>query len=628
MTLFKTITTILLVLFSTTPSVKAIERSMDTTYDLRLLAEAANDTYGYSSEFAGDVNGDGYQDLIIGAQGNDTAASNAGAAYIYYGGSPMNATVDVTLRGAAANDAFGNTATTAGDVNHDGYADVIVGANGNDSGGTDAGRAYIYFGGASMDSTADITLTGHTAGDQFGYSVSTAGDINGDGYSDVLVGAYGNDVGGSNAGRAYLFYGGASMDTTPDATFTGEAAGDQFGVAVNQAGKFNNDAYPDIVIGSNNNDRGGTNAGAAFVYFGSGDSIDTTVDLVLVGEAAGDGFAGNPPATGDVNNDGYVDMLVGSCCNDSGATNVGEAYLYYGGPSLDATADVTFTGGVANGFLGSRVGITDDMNGDGYRDVLVGASTVNTSTGAVYVFYGGSAMDTTVDLTFTGPTTNVLFSSGFIPFTGDLNGDGLVDLAIGAQGDDTVGSDAGAVYIFFGGGSLQNDGPGQPSSGDSGGTNDTNEPEAFPAATLAHPNKKVSGDPFVLKTRVPRTDAKKVYAVILGKKYPFYDDGNHSDGKKGDLVYGTNLLSLTIAKKTSYAVYNEYASQKTKSVGTLIPSNSPPSLASHIPSLFAQVYGRTIGSKEQAYWEQRITNGEKTSLAALIGALQWHKLFK
>ena len=117
----------------------------------------------------------------------------------------MDNTADVIMTGEAALDYLGFSVSTAGDVNRDGYSDVIVGANGNDAGGTDAGRSYIYFGGVSMDNSADILMTGEAAVDNFGFAVSTAGDINGDGYSDVIVGAFANDAGGNTAGRAYLY---------------------------------------------------------------------------------------------------------------------------------------------------------------------------------------------------------------------------------------------------------------------------------------------------------------------------------------------------------------------------------------------------------------------------------------
>ena len=105
---------------------------------------------------------------------------------------------------------------TAGDVNGDGYADVIVGAHFNDAGGSNAGRAYVYYGGPAADAVADLILTGAAAGDLFGYSVGTAGDGNGDGFADVIVGAYQNDAGGTDAGRAYVYYGGPGADAVAD----------------------------------------------------------------------------------------------------------------------------------------------------------------------------------------------------------------------------------------------------------------------------------------------------------------------------------------------------------------------------------------------------------------------------
>ena len=158
--------------------------------------------------------------------------------------------------GQAADDQFGFSVSTAGDVNGDGYSDIIVGARSNDAGGTDAGRAYIYFGGTSIDNIADVIMTGEAAGDQFGISVSTAGDVNGDGYSDVIVGARSNDAGGSNAGRSYIYFGGTSMDNTADVIMTGEAAFDNFGISVSTAGDVNGDGYSDVIVGAYFNDAG------------------------------------------------------------------------------------------------------------------------------------------------------------------------------------------------------------------------------------------------------------------------------------------------------------------------------------------------------------------------------------
>src|SRR5439155_13951577 len=153
----------------------------------------------------GDVSGGGLADVVVGADLNAAGGAGAGRVYVFYGGPGADAVADLTLTGAAAGDAFGNSVSSAGDVNGDGYADVIVGAYLNDAGGTDAGRAYVYYGGPGADAVADLTLTGAAAGDSFGYSVSSAGDVNGDGYADVIVGAYQNDAGGGDAGAAYVY---------------------------------------------------------------------------------------------------------------------------------------------------------------------------------------------------------------------------------------------------------------------------------------------------------------------------------------------------------------------------------------------------------------------------------------
>ena len=219
--------------------------------------------------------------------------TDAGRAYVYFGGPDADAVADLTLTGAAAADYFGFSVAGAGDVNGDGYGDVIVGADYNDAGGTDAGRAYVYFGGPGADAVADLTLTGAAASDYFGFSVAGAGDVNGDGYGDVIVGAYGNDAGGRTpAGRTCTSGRGRGRRRRPHPDRRGRVRLLRLSVA--GAGDVNGDGYGDVIVGAYGNDAGGTDAGRAYVYFG-GPGADAVADLTLTGAAAGDYFGTRSP---------------------------------------------------------------------------------------------------------------------------------------------------------------------------------------------------------------------------------------------------------------------------------------------------------------------------------------------
>ena len=230
------------------------------------------DALGYSVSGAGDVDNDGYADLVVGAPNGGLVGSAAGRVYVYSGqtGARLH-----TFTGEAVNDFFGRSVSGAGDINNDGYADLIVGAASNDVAGALAGRAYVYSG---QSGALLYTFTGEAAGDALGYSVSGAGDVNNDGCADLIVGAAFNGVGGDNAGRVYVYSGqsGALL-----LTCTGEAAGDQFGWSVSGAADINNDGSADVVVGAIWNDAGGETAGRAYVY--SLDSCCTTP-----GDANGD----------------------------------------------------------------------------------------------------------------------------------------------------------------------------------------------------------------------------------------------------------------------------------------------------------------------------------------------------
>jgi hypothetical protein len=153
----------LLSCFLFVPTVLAdTSRTIDTSSDRGFFGEAVNDFFGINVASAGDVNGDGYPDILIGAYHNSAAGTNAGRAYVYFGGPGVDSAPDLIMTGEAAGDTFGQE-VAAGDFNHDGYSDIVIGALRNDAGGADAGRVYIYFGGSNMDATADLVITGGQA---------------------------------------------------------------------------------------------------------------------------------------------------------------------------------------------------------------------------------------------------------------------------------------------------------------------------------------------------------------------------------------------------------------------------------------------------------------------------------
>ena len=223
--------------------------------------------------------------------------------------------------------------------------------------------------------TADIAMTGAASADRFGTSVGPAGDVNGDGFDDWIVGAYGNDATGADAGAAYIYFGGPGADAVADVVLTGVAVGDNFGFAVRTAGDVNHDGYDDVVVGARYGDGGTTNSGTAYVFFG-GPTMNATIDLTLAGELAGDYFGCSVGTAGDVNNDGYADVIVGAsqALTAPSGTMVGKAYLYLGGASPNAVADLMMSNGDHLGeYFGASVGTAGDMNGDGYDDVIIGA---------------------------------------------------------------------------------------------------------------------------------------------------------------------------------------------------------------------------------------------------------------
>ncbi len=341
--------------------------SLDGATGFRLDGAESFDRSGFSVDSAGDVNGDGLADLIIGAP---YANQNSGVSYVVFGkAGNWASTLDLStldgangfrLDGPAGNDRTGRSVASAGDVNGDGFDDVIIGSPRADSHGTYSGTSYVVFGKAggfpssvdlaALDGATGFRLDGVDGFDQSGISVASAGDVNGDGFDDLIVGAYLADLIGDGTGASYVVFGKAgqwastfdlsTLDGTTGFRLDGEANHDRSGRAVASAGDFNGDGFDDLIVGAPYASPDGTPSGASYVVFGKAAGFDATLDLStlegtngirLDGVASAD-FCGRAVASaGDINDDGFDDLIIGALGADPNGSASGASYVVFGG---------------------------------------------------------------------------------------------------------------------------------------------------------------------------------------------------------------------------------------------------------------------------------------------------------
>lgn len=370
---------------------------LETSFAFSITGEAAGDWFGYSVSAAGDINGDDVADFIASSPQADTSEgiTDTGKVYVYLGQKNAEPVLDKILSGEAAGDLFGFDASGAGDVNGDGFDDIIVGAWRHARNGVeqDTGKVYVFLGQAGgIQDSAAFSAEGEQALDGFGVAVSGAGDVNSDGYADVIVGAWQNDEGGPDAGKVYVYYGSsAGLQQPASFTATGEAGFNEFGTAVDAAGDVNGDGYDDVIVGAYRNDETGDEAGKAYIFLGSASGLVAPALPVDTGERAGDEYGFSVDGVGDINNDGFDDVVVGAHRYDvNGASpqdDDGKAYVYGGcvgglreGPVFASSGD--------NTRYGRAVSAAGDVNQDGYNDLLVGAWAV---FGKAYAYHGADA---------------------------------------------------------------------------------------------------------------------------------------------------------------------------------------------------------------------------------------------
>jgi hypothetical protein len=413
--------------------------------------------FGSSVASAGDVNGDGYSDVFVGAPSFSNGEPSEGRAFLYLGSaSGLSPTPAWTAEGNQLGVSFGSSLAAAGDVNGDGFGDVVVGALYFTNGEAQEGRAFLYLGSASgLSPTPAWTAESDLAVVYFGSSVASAGDVNGDGYSDVVVGAYGFRNGENTEGRAFLYLGGASgLAATPAWTAESDQAVAIFGYSVASAGDVNGDGYSDVVVGAGQFTNGESQEGRAYLYLGGASGLSPMPSWTAEGNQVAANFGWSVASAGDVNGDGYSDVVVGGSSFDNGEADEGRASLYLGsaaglGPAPAWTAESN----QASAQYGVTVASAGDVNGDGYSDVVVGASTFDngeTDEGRAFL-YSGNASGLSLAPSWTGEDTQASANFGYsVASVGDVNGDGYSDVVVGAPTFDNGETDEGRVFVYLG----------------------------------------------------------------------------------------------------------------------------------------------------------------------------------
>jgi hypothetical protein len=406
---------------------------MDSIPDLQLNNFSDYDYFGSHVASAGDINFDGYTDLIVSARRYESE-NYFWFANIFFGDSIINNVPDAELKGIIPNDYASFTISAAGDINNDSFGDILIGLGGYALG---SGNALIFYGESIFDTTADLIISGETQNNFFGGSLTNAGDVNNDGYDDILIGASGYDI-LDNFGRAYLYFGGNNIDSVADLIFTGDSVNHSIGSVVYSAGDLNNDGFDDIIMKSHMF----YNDSKLLVHFG-GDPMDNIPDLILWNQRDSDEF-GDALCSGDFNNDGFNDLVVGApdyLYNE----HAGRCYLYFGSQNTDSLPDVIFReGNIVNGF-GSAIS-SGDVNNDGYDDIIIGAPLYNTFKGKTYIYFGSSVVDSVADIILNGETLYSFFGSN--ASSCDLNNDEFDDIIIGSFNN--VNAFTGKIYIFYG----------------------------------------------------------------------------------------------------------------------------------------------------------------------------------
>ena len=428
---------------------------ISTTADYILQSNGVTQYMGFSVSCAGDINNDGYSDVITGSPYAYYPTSLEGCAWVFLGSATgLNPVYHKRLERNQGAAQFGGAVAGLGDVNGDGYSDIGIAAHRFDLNGTDDGIICIYHGSAvgiagAANPAPNAIINAFAYVTNIGWSLAAAGDVNGDGYSDMITGDYrGNVAGGpSQAGCMLVFHGSAAgMSATPATVFAHAQANAFYGRSVSCAGDVNADGYADVLIGATTFTNGQTSEGAGYLHLGSPSGIPAAFTTRYEYNQTGSNMGECVSGAGDVNGDGVSDFLIGMKLYTGG----GGALLYNGGPSnVASTASLTRASGLLGARMGSAIADAGDVNGDGFSDALVGApeaSNGQAGEGLVYLHYGSAAgLAPLPSLTLEANVAGARFGAS-VASAGDVNGDGYADVVVGAP----LSGGGGRAYVHHG----------------------------------------------------------------------------------------------------------------------------------------------------------------------------------